>query len=139
MIIFNWFIIFLNTEKGYKFRKCYGLPTFSEEQNWLLSSKSKSRRIYLRESNACTSSNLYDVVTQIRVTGFSSPFILGLKVSRIVIVSNNAAILGKNVCIFGSLDGTEFSKQTCQQEQTLLTPSMEFSDVHSSRFIPQTV
>ena len=57
-----------------------------------------------------TSGSLYDVIAQVTVTGLAHPFILGLKIARIVIVPNDAAVLGKSVCILESLDGAEFSK-----------------------------
>ena len=50
-----------------------------------------------------TAGSFYDVIAQVTVAGLAHTFIFGLKIARIVIVPNDAAILGKSVCILESL------------------------------------
>ena len=45
----------------------------------------------------------YDVIAQVTVAGLAHTFIFGLKIARIVIVPNDAAILSKSVCILEAL------------------------------------
>ncbi len=96
-------------EQTYKFtgsqRECSFMLMVSRLSIFLI-----IERFILRTVVNHTSGSFYDVVAQVTVAGLAHPFILGLKIARIVIVPNDAAILGKSVCILESLDGTEFCK-----------------------------
>lgn len=57
-----------------------------------------------------TSCSLYDIVTQIAVTGVTHFFVFGFKFTRLVIFPDDATVLGICITVFESLDRSYLGK-----------------------------